>query len=80
MSEANKKKLKPGTTVVLRDVPPGFLNDLPTDDQEAISEVIGKAVTFNEYDEEGRAELEFKDSNGAIHFIYVRPEFIGLPD
>lgn len=31
---------------------------------------------MNEYDEDGRAELEFKDSSGNFHFIYVKPEFI----
>jgi hypothetical protein len=60
---------------VLTRVPPRLLEDLPLEDQQAISEVVGKPVQLNEYDEFGRAELEFKDSSGNFHFIYVSPEF-----
>jgi hypothetical protein len=69
---------KPGDTVILVDVPPGMLSRLPKEDQEAIKEVVGKPVMLNEYDDAGRAELEFKDRGGEIHFIYVAPEFIKL--
>jgi hypothetical protein len=31
---------------------------------------------LNEYDADGRAELEFTDSEDMIHFIYVDPKFI----
>ena len=60
---------------MLTRVPPRLLEDLPLEDQQAISEVVGKPVQLNEYDEFGRAELEFKDSSGNFHFIYVSPEF-----
>jgi hypothetical protein len=75
MSPENRKP-KPGDSVILTEVPPGMLDDLPIEDQQAISEVVGKPILLNEFDDAGRAELEFKDRNGEIHFIYVSPEFI----
>ena len=61
---------------VLTKLPPGLLNDLPMKDQKAIAEIVGKPILLREYDDVGRAELEFRDSEGAIHFIYVASEFI----
>ncbi len=69
-------KPKPGDKVVLITLPPGFLDDLPPEDQRAIAQVVGKAILFNEYDEYGRAELEFAEENGTIHYIYVSPDLI----
>jgi hypothetical protein len=66
----------PGESVVLVNLPPGFLDDLPEGDQLEISEVLGKPIRLNNYDEEGRAELEFSDSEGTVQFLYVQPEFI----
>jgi hypothetical protein len=71
-----ENKAKPGDTVMLTEVPPGLLDNLPIEDQRAISEVVGKPVRLNEYDDEGRAELEFTDRDGNFHFIYVSPNFI----
>ena len=62
--------------VVLKALPPGFLDDLPADDQEAISKAVGKPITLNGYEDDGRAELEFTDTEGVIHIIYVDPKFI----
>ena len=62
--------------VVLTAIPQGFLDDLPEEDQQAIKEVVGKPVLLNEYDDAGRAELEFNDRGGQIHLIFVAPEFI----
>jgi hypothetical protein len=74
---SDKSKLpEPGTKVVLRAIPPGLLTDLPASDQSAITQVVGESVLLVEYDELGRAELEFVDSRGTIHYIYVKPEFI----
>jgi len=67
---------KPGELVVLIEVPRGFLDDLPQEDQQAINEIVGKPIALNEYDDAGRAELEFRDRNGNIHFIFVDPKFI----
>ena len=67
---------KPKEKVILKELPPGLLDNLPTEDQRAISEVVGKPVMLNEYDADGRAELEFTDREDVIHFIYVDPKFI----
>ncbi len=71
-----QRKSKPGDTVVLTEIPPRFLDDLPIEDQQAIKEVVGKPILLNEYDDDGRAELEFTDASGVIHFIYVNPGLI----
>jgi hypothetical protein len=70
------KRPEPGQLVVLTKLPPRFLDDLPKEDQQAISHIVGKPIRLNEYDEDGRAELEFTDSNGVIHSIWVDPDFI----
>jgi hypothetical protein len=67
---------QPGAMVTFTELPAGFLDDLPSDDQKAISSALGKPVRLNEYDENGRAELEFTDSSGTFHFIYLDPRFI----
>jgi hypothetical protein len=69
-------RLTPGSGAVLITIPPGLLDGLPKEDQLAISAVVGKRILFVGYDEDGRAELEFTDSEGIIHFIYVSPEFV----
>ncbi len=76
MTNGADKKPKLGDMAVLTKLPPGMLNDLPMEDQKAISEIVGKPILPREYDGVGRAALEFKDSEGAIHFIYVASEFI----
>jgi len=62
--------------VLLTAIPQGFLDDLPEEDQQAIREILGKRVLLNEYDDAGRAELEFRDHEGTLHYLYVAPEFI----
>ncbi len=71
-----RKEQKPGEMVVLKKLPAGFLDDLPKEDQVAISAVVGKAIVLKGYDKDGRAELEFTEKNGTIHFIYMSPEFV----
>jgi hypothetical protein len=66
----------PGEWVVLTKIPPGLLHGLPSRDQRAIHETVGKRIRFNEYDSDGRAELMFRDRHGVIHFVYVMPSFI----
>jgi len=46
------------------------------EDQQAIREIVGKPVLLTEYDDAGRAELEFNDSDGQTHFIFVAADFI----
>ena len=71
-----KKRPKPGQKVVLKALPPGFIDDLPEEDQRAMSAVVGKPILLNKYERDGRAELEFTDVEGVGHFIYVDPKFI----
>ncbi|HEX6805386.1 MAG TPA: hypothetical protein VF133_17030 [Terriglobales bacterium] len=70
------KKLICKTGVVLKHLPQGFLDDLPAEDQRAIRAAVGSTVMLNQYDADGRAELEFRDENDVIRFIYVDPRFI----
>ena len=69
---------KPGDLVILRECPAGLVDDLPAADQQAISAIIGKLVRLNKYEDDGRAELEFTDADGVIHFLFLSPEFIGV--
>ena len=57
-------------------LPSGFVDDLSPEDQKAITERIGHPVLLESFDDDGRAELEFVDPEGVIHFIYVDPQFI----
>jgi len=66
----------PGNFVVLTGVPPGQLDGLPSEDQAAIVEVVGKQVLLVGYQDDGRAELEFTDKHGIIHSIFVNRTFI----
>lgn len=77
MHDSPKQKPKPGDMVVLKELPPGLLDNLPGEDQEAITDIVGKPILLCEYDDDGRAELEFTDRKGLIHFIYVNPDFRG---
>ena len=62
--------------VLLKALPPGFVDDLPDEDQRALLAAAGKLVALNGYDEDGRAELEFIDYEGVDHTIWVDPQFI----
>jgi hypothetical protein len=73
----------PGETVVLTCIPPGLLDGLPQEDQNAIMAMIGKPVLLVGYDEDGRAELHFDDpfdvrtdDYSHSHSIWVATEFI----
>lgn len=76
MANPSDARPKPGNRVILTELPPGFLHDVPEEDQQAIRDSVGKPVRLNEYDADGRAELEFKDRNGCFHTLCVGPEFI----
>jgi hypothetical protein len=71
-----KKRPKPGEKVILKELPPGFVDDLPEEDQRAISAVVGKPILLNKYEGDGRAELEFKSGDGHLHYLYIDPKFI----
>jgi len=75
------KQPKPGDMVVLEGLSPGFLDDLPLEEQIAIRAVIGKPIKFIEitsFTWRGE-ELEFFDSEYGIgHTLYVDPSFIRI--
>ena len=68
--------LKPRQKVILTALPQGFTDDLPKEDQAAILEAVGKPIMLTEYDDGGRAVLEFTDKHGISHDLYVDPKFI----
>jgi hypothetical protein len=70
------KRLKAGWKVRLRALPPGFLDGLPPDDQKAILAVVGKPILLTQFEEDGRAELAFRDSEGDLHTIYIDPKYL----
>jgi hypothetical protein len=76
MESSRKKRIKEGCSVALMAIPPGLLRGLPKEDKKAISEIVRKPIRLVKYEEDGRAELQFTDSVGVIHFIYVSPKFI----
>jgi len=61
---------------MLIELPPRFLDDLPQEDQQAIRDASGEPIRLTEYDELGRAELEFKDRSGTFHTVWVSPDCI----
>ena len=68
-------ELEPGSMVVLTSLPPGLLTDLPDQDQRAIQSIVGQPVLLAGYSY-GEAELEFVDSDGDNHSIWVKPELL----
>jgi hypothetical protein len=80
---ADDGKPRPGETVALTSIPPGLLDGLPQEDQNAMVAIVGKPVLLVGYDEDGRAELHFDDpfdigtdEHSHTHSIWVAPEFI----
>jgi hypothetical protein len=50
------------------------LAGLPSKDQHAIKSIVGKSIRLVAYYEDGRAELQFTEKDGTLHFIYVHPD------
>ena len=71
-----KKMPRPGDKVILTALPSGFVDDLPKEEQRAISMRIGRPIMLMGYDRDGRAELEFMAKDDSIHTLYVDPKFI----
>ena len=76
MIHSKKAQLKPGAKVLLLEIPPGLLTDLPIEDQRAIEVAAKQPLDFIGYDDGGRVELEFTDSAGVFHFIYVDQVYV----
>jgi len=70
--------------VLLVDLPPGFIDDLPLEEQVAIRDMVGKAVRLLEIttftfrgERVERAELEFSSRISRMnHTLFVDPRFI----
>ena len=73
------KKAKVAKKAVVKKLPLGWLDDLPREDQEAITAIVGKPISVLGYDDVGRIELEFTDKQGDTHFIWLDPKFVGVP-
>jgi hypothetical protein len=80
---AHDSRPSPGEMVSLMSIPPGLLEGLPEEDQNAIVAIVGKPVLLVGYDEDGRAELHFDDpfdgrpgDYSHTHSIWVAPEFV----
>jgi hypothetical protein len=74
--EKRATKPTPGGKVVLKALPPGFLDDLSEDEQRAISARIGRPNMLMGYGRDGRAKLEFIADDDSIHTLYVDLKFI----
>ncbi len=74
----NRKLTDPklGELVKLKLVPPDLLENLPIADRKAILRASSSPKRLIEYDEVGRAGLDFTDDNGIIHIIYVNPDLL----
>ena len=62
---------QPGDPVVLVGLPAALIADLPLADQQAILAALGTRVTLVGWDEEDRAEIQFEDSEGGWHFLFI---------
>ena len=69
--DANGEPLRQRDKVVLMEAPTELLNGLPASDQEAIKAKVGKLLIVEGFDEIGNAEVEFIDSEGSFHSIWV---------
>jgi hypothetical protein len=75
---SDQEKPDAGQKVVLVSLPDRFLDDLPQEDQDAMTAIIGVPISLVGYDEDGRAELEFAEAArpGYHHTIWVDAKHI----
>ena len=69
--DADGETLQEGDPVILLNAPDDLLLNLPSEDQVAIRAQVGKSMQVQGFDEHGNVELEFKDDNEMIHFIWI---------
>jgi hypothetical protein len=68
-------ELKSGSRVILTGAPPVLLEGLPEEDRSAIRAAIGRPITFVGFSY-GQAEVEFIDSQGDEHTIWVDADLL----
>lgn len=74
MFDRNGRPLREGASVRLLRAGPELLRGLPEDDQEAIQRATKEVdMLMVGSDDFGNVELEFDDSEGDTHWIFVRP-------
>ena len=74
--DSSGKAVPVGARVRLLFAPPELIHGLPESDQTAILAAVGEEMLVGEFDQYGHAELMFKDAQGTIHFIYVKPSVL----
>ena len=75
MSKSTTPPLKTGAKVILKTAPETLLHGLPEEDQQAIMSIVGHPITFVGYSY-GQAKLEFTDSQGGEHTIWVETDLV----
>ncbi len=72
--DRNKKPIAVGDSVKVVEIPARLPQGLPNEDQIAIYEQIGKELIIQGFNQDGHAELEFVDSSGYLHTIWIEPQ------
>lgn len=67
------KLLEIGDRVIVRSIPHQLIHDLPEEDIEAIESQLGKSLVISGFNEYGYVELDFVDSVGTMHTIWIEP-------
>jgi hypothetical protein len=75
MEDGTMPDPEPGTLVILNSAPSSLLRGLPKEDQKAILSIVGKPIALAGFSY-GQAELEFTDSQGDDHTIWVEKNLI----
>jgi len=68
--------IKVGDKVRIISIPPELPQGLPEEDQEAINAQKGKILVVQEVNENSYAELEFTDTSGQIHTIWLKFRYL----
>jgi hypothetical protein len=71
--DCNGKPIFAGDSVVLVRASEKLIAGLPDEDQKAIQAQVGNVLKVNEFDEYGHAEIEFVDTEGMMHTIWIEP-------
>lgn len=74
--DADGETLKKGDFVILLNAPDELLSNLPTEDQMAIKDQVGKTIPVQDFGENGDVELEFESEDETIHFIWINPSHL----
>jgi hypothetical protein len=75
IGEVPMPDLEPGSLVILTSAPAALLQGLPKEDQTAIRSIVAHPVILAGFSY-GQAELEFTDSQGDDHTIWVERDLI----